>query len=355
MHRSLYAPILVAFALAVALISGRTVARSAPVEYAIVDLGTLGGAESRAYALNNRGQVAGQADTAELKSGGDPIHHAFQWQAGRMQDLGTLGGDNSTARGENDLGEVVGDSDRHSGRSGAFRWRSQDGMTEVRAPAGITAVSDIILGANAINNKGQVTGTGRLDSEPTAFVWERGHLKLQWFTPGRGMGINDRGEIAGAALDDEGTGAPALWRFNGTRLRAPRLLVPQESPTRGFANCINERGVVGGQLDGTACLWTASGLIGLGVLPGLRASTALSVNGHADVVGVAYNISARDDAPDRRAFLWRPGAGMLDLNLLVPDGSGWVLEAATGINNRGQIAGTGLHNDVRRGFLLTPQ
>ena len=35
--------------------------------------------------------------------------------------------------------------------------------------------------------------------------------------------------------------------------------------------------------------------------------------------------------------------------------SGWKLQNALGINARGQIIGNGIHNGIRRGFLLTPR
>jgi len=44
------------------------------------------------------------------------------------------------------------------------------------------------------------------------------------------------------------------------------------------------------------------------------------------------------------AFLYTDAAGMRDLNDLIPAGSGWFLQRATGINDRGQIVGFGRHN-----------
>ena len=69
------------------------------------DLGTLGGKESAATAVNERGQVIGESTTA----GG--ATHAFLWQDGKMRDLGTLGGQSSSPTAINDVGQVVGASD----------------------------------------------------------------------------------------------------------------------------------------------------------------------------------------------------------------------------------------------------
>lgn len=83
----------------------------------IVDLGTLGGTWSFAVALNSRGQVVGESQSA----GGDP--HAFSWtRAGGMVDLGTIGGPSSSATAVNDRGRVVGSSDLASGEDHATLW-----------------------------------------------------------------------------------------------------------------------------------------------------------------------------------------------------------------------------------------
>lgn len=54
------------------------------------------------------------------------------------------------------------------------------------------------------------------------------------------------------------------------------------------------------------------------------------------------------------AFLYRWGR-MVDLNTLIPHPSNWTLTAANGINDSHLIVGTGLHNGVQRGFVLTPK
>jgi probable HAF family extracellular repeat protein len=69
-----------------------------------IDLGTLGGTESSATAVNEHGQVVGWSLIA-----GDAATHAFSWtKEGGMVDLGTLGGTDSLAVAVNDRGQVVG-------------------------------------------------------------------------------------------------------------------------------------------------------------------------------------------------------------------------------------------------------
>jgi len=75
------------------------------------DLGTLGGPDSEAVAINERGQVVGWADTRATDKDGDPIPHAFLSQNGKMRDLGTLGGPSSRATTINERGQVIGSAD----------------------------------------------------------------------------------------------------------------------------------------------------------------------------------------------------------------------------------------------------
>jgi probable HAF family extracellular repeat protein len=56
-----------------------------------VDLGTLGGSSSVAYAVNESGAIVGEAQTgASYPGGGGPISHAFLFYGGQMQDLNDL-------------------------------------------------------------------------------------------------------------------------------------------------------------------------------------------------------------------------------------------------------------------------
>ena len=68
----------------------------------MVDLGTLGGDTSAAYAINQQGQVVGVS--APVKN--DYGFHAFLWDDGTMTDLGTFGPGNRSAEAINDHGQV---------------------------------------------------------------------------------------------------------------------------------------------------------------------------------------------------------------------------------------------------------
>ena len=87
----------------------------------VTDLGTLGGTNSGASAINDKGQAAGWS----LTSSGE--HHAFLWTVtGGMRDLGTLGGTNSVAGAINNNGQVVGDIMTASMDSRATLWEVED-------------------------------------------------------------------------------------------------------------------------------------------------------------------------------------------------------------------------------------
>ena len=76
--------------------------------------------------------------------------------------------------------------------------------------------------------------------------------------------------------------------------------------------------------------------------------SALAVNDKGQVVG--WSGTGENNS---RAFFWQDGF-MLDLNSLLPAGSGWHLIEARGINNQGMIVGTAMINGASRAFLLAP-
>ena len=79
-------------------------------------------------------------------------------------------------------------------------------------------------------------------------------------------------------------------------------------------------------------------------------STAWAINSGGQVVGASYVTPGTI-----HAFLWEKGIGIVDLNNLIPPGSGFYLESAYYLNDRGQISGNAiLDNGQERAYLLTP-
>ena len=96
-------------------------AQAQVVEYMATDLGTLGGVQSEASAINNLCQIVGWSGTFVAQS------HAFLWEDGVMMDLGTLGGNSDTfATDINNRGQIVGSSRTSAGEEHAFLW--EDGV-----------------------------------------------------------------------------------------------------------------------------------------------------------------------------------------------------------------------------------
>jgi probable HAF family extracellular repeat protein len=107
------------------------------------------------------------------------------------------------------------------------------------------------------------------------------------------------------------------------------------------AFAINNAGQIVGQSDPTgdattyAVLWQNGAITNLGTLPGDVSSMANDINAQGQVVGTSCDVNF-----NCRAFLWDHGV-MIDLNSLIPVDSPLYLTDAEGINDRGQIAGTG--------------
>jgi probable HAF family extracellular repeat protein len=182
----------------------------------MVALGTLGGKTSSAQAINSRGQIVGSSTTARGTS------HAFLWQSGRMRDLGTLGGKQSSALDINDNGQVIGSSTTASGALHGFLWQ-KGRMVDIGTLGGTESRAD------AINNRGQIVGSSTVapgpdpnnpseDPDPGPsmhpFLWQNGRKIDLGSLPGRpvsvGVAINDRGDITGVASWRASTGNAAM-------------------------------------------------------------------------------------------------------------------------------------------------
>jgi probable HAF family extracellular repeat protein len=283
----------------------------------IINLGTLGGNESSAFSVNNRGQVVGVA----VNTIPDPFSflatqlRAFLWENGAMQDLGTLGGPEGWALFINERGQVAGFS---------------------------------------LTNFTPNPTTGFPTQNP--FLWEQGtmlDLGTLGGTVGAPNGLNNRGQVVGASnLAGDVTFHPFLWTKTGGLQDLGTF-----GGNFGAANAINEAGDVVGFATNTddqavfAFLWRNGVLTDLGALNGDDCSVARYINSSRQIVGASFSCAGGPS----NASLWQNGGHGINLNTFVPPGSDLTLTDADFINNRGEIAGAGvLPNGDTHAFLLIP-
>jgi probable HAF family extracellular repeat protein len=336
---------------------------AAQVTYQVTDLGTLGGSASQALGLNDRGQVVGLSSVP-----GDAEFHMFLWRRGKMIDLGTLGGPNSVGWSINNSGEVVGVAELPQTQEA--RVLCQDGfvsginvcraaMWDGKALKDLGTFGGPDSVAFSINEHHQVTGGADTADSVHAFIWDKQTL-TDLGTPrgidSAGLAINDRGQVAVNAhislIVNPNLGQPDFHAFLWASGEFTDLGTLGGSAS--FAVGMNNRAQVVGYafLDGDqafdAFLWEDGLMRDLGVLPGDFIAQANGINERGEVIGSSVG------GQGLRPFIWKDGQ-MTDLNTLISPDSGWQLLGARAINNRGQIAGFGLHNGVRHAFLLTPK
>ncbi len=209
-------------------------------------------------------------------------------------DIGTLGRlstSSSYGLGINNNYVIVGKSTTATGTYHAFSWNGH--MTDLGAFKG--GYSE----ARGINNSGQIVGdsTTVLNQKFHAFLYSNGSM--------RDLGTLGGTDSYGMAINNAGT-------------------------VTGYSNTANNAAIHGFVFDG-------SSMLDLPTLGGDMAQ-ATAINDFGTVVGWSY--TAGNAA--KHAFLYGPNInGVVDLNLVISNStvSGWTLNSAWAINNRGEIAG----------------
>lgn len=298
-------------------------------------LGTLGGANSFAHDVNDRGDIVGWSDSAAYG-----VEHAFVLRnGGDMEDLGAILGYIPTrAYGINEHGEVVGVLMKDSGQQldplQALYW-TPDGTLqgmhkkpsnmhqwewESAGPSGTWSF------AHAINNSGGIGGTSccKYTATPFAAWWSHAYgepISIPVAGPGysiphqRGYDINAANHMVGSYSY---TNSKAyLYRIGDT------LSFPLSSASAAFG--INDKDHVVGWyhkpsnepngMDKRAFFW--NGATGdsepLGVLPVGRESIAYEVNNLEFVAGWMDVDAAQANYYRKAAFIWHRDFGMIEL------------------------------------------
>jgi probable HAF family extracellular repeat protein len=304
--------------------------------YAVTDLGTLSGNRvSKAYALNNAGVAAGTSSnpTAAI---------AVMFSGGKATSISTLQSSVSVATAINGSGQIVGWNSFNSSPSfdpQAFLF-SSGSMKNINSPSLFPSGTEAL----GINNFGAVVGTGYLTSSNfRAFLYSGGQMK-DIGPPGAyqasAVAINTAGQILGGYSLTSGAAGEFLYS-NGQMTTLP---VPAgSSGVSAFA--ISDNGVIVGAVyfssgaPAHAARFSNGVWTDLGAIPGAGSSTAKAINIAGQIVGTAIFAQTQyhPPKPGKHVPFISTASGLVDLNTLIPSGTGFVLTDAVGINDSGQI------------------
>ncbi len=235
-------------------------------------LPTLGGPNGAATMINNRGEVAGLAETTSPDPNPACAVSQFKpviWERGQIHELPTYPGEDGAAIGINDNGQAVGVSGPCAAfnpnlglyllDSHALLWEKDGSVHDLGnlgGPAGTFGGNH----ACSINNQGQVVGHSDLTGDTTfhAYRWtkETGMRDIGTLKGGfasAALGINDGGQVGGISLDENFNETAFLWE-NG-QMTDLNTLIPAGSPLFLIeAAKINSNGeIVGLALLKSAC------------------------------------------------------------------------------------------------------
>jgi probable HAF family extracellular repeat protein len=227
----------------------------------LTDLGTLGGMYSTATAINNNGQIAGNSTLP-----GESGTHAFLYSGGTMLDLGSLAGTNSYAAAISSNGLIAGSSQTYSNyATHAFLYNGR--ILDLGVLAGYPNSY-----ATGVNANGQVAGHSDVQLSQTetashAFIYRDGGIEdLNDLIPANAgwvletaTAINDAGQIVGTGT------------LNG--LPAQGFVL---TPYSGGATSCNITGLTWPARELTFLIEdSSSGLQGIAISSSLNASAAI--------------------------------------------------------------------------------
>ncbi len=309
--------------------------------YTVLDLGTLGGPASAAFGLNSSGRAVGVSPLANANWRG------FASGAGPAQQINPLPGDSQCwGFGVSLNGSLIAES-----------FNTGDTVVHGILFSGGSSISLGAMSPRGINALGTIVGH-QLTQDPTLgpvhapVIWQNGSmspLPTLGGTFGFASSVNDADWVVGWTMPtDDSAYRATLWINN-----SPTDLGTLGGTASQAYAISNSRAVAGwgrtasGAMHAMLLSLTASGAVAtrtdLGTLDG-STSVGYAVNASSWVAGTSGG----------RAFLWRAGGPLIDLNTLISPASGWVLEQAWAITDSGLIAGAGTKDGWPRGFILSP-
>jgi probable HAF family extracellular repeat protein len=308
-----------------------------------------------ARGINSRGDVAGYFTSNSGQTSG------FVWSDGTLTTLPPLPGHtHSIAQDIGDSGLIAGYSGPFTSPDKAVVWSSPPRPQ----PQALGTFGGPWSSANGVSSNGLVSGWAQVEETSSrfhGFVYDGSAMRDVGLLAGGvvtdladvnadGMAVGIGQTIEGhfrAILVDPAEGILDLGTLGGVTSEAEAISDAGHITGRaqiGVPNAATFEGIVR-----HAFLWHEGRILDLGTLPGLIESRGMGVNSAGQVVGQANNASLTMYAP----FRWQDGA-MIDLNSLLPPGSGWVLRTANAINESGWIVGEGTFNGQPRAYVLRP-
>lgn len=349
--------------------------------YQIVDLGTLGGTQSFALDVNNNRQVTGNSLVTSEPGSTGSLLRAYLWTSGSMTNLGPLpgAGTNRFARGYavNDAGTVVGEFNNDSSRAFVYTGGVMNGLTRLAGDNDNGVAHDI-------NNSNVIVGISSNGTASRPTMWtsngmayvpaDLGSIAGTATSTGRAWAINDAGVAVGLSQNAGATSQATRWSGGtvtnlGSLGDGTRFGQAYGLNDNGLIVGASQNGVTVGILTGTssttpitrAFRWQNGTMtelppFNLYVSPG---NTGPTTNYHSEAkdvndAGLIVGNSQRIASSPAVATAWINGFPV-DLNTVIPAGSGWTLLSAEGINDQGDIVGFGTLNGASRAFMLTAQ
>ena len=318
----------------------------------IVDLGDYSGNnELTALALDGQGDVVGISSQSTIAASQLGVY----WAGGQFTPLTPLLSQNengSEGYAISSDGWAVGDSQQ---LQGTFSSANPGGPPEAvlwkagnySEPVDLGRLSgDVASIATGINASHQIIGISYASTTVIhAFLWQNGTMSTIGSLGGSetyALQIDDAGQIVGYGTTASGADHAFLWQ-NGTMTDLGTL----SGGTGSTAASINQTGLIVGystDVGGAtqAVTWANGKIAELAGLPAGGSSLASGVNDSGAIVG----------SSDGHAVIWTDGT-VIDLNSLLPVGSGWTLTSATAINDEGDVIGQGTDNGASAAFELT--
>jgi len=360
-----------------------------PASYTVIDLGTLGGANSFSYSINNSGMVAGGSNTPGQN---DPVAQtAFIWYGKQPISLGTLGGaacpdcsSEGSAASANGTVALLSETAAADPNGEDFcelnvnrpTRTNHQCLAAIWRNGSLSTLPTLAGGNNAeaffMNKEGEAVGVSEIgtpDATCATPFQVRRFEAVKWAPDGTPTRLaplagdtvsfaftnNDRGEAVGFSgvcsnvllPPFVGPSAPhaIMWDINGT---PHDLGNPPGGAGNNVAVGINNRDQAtmnSVMSDGTIHAFVVSKGVpqDLGTYPADAFITVAPCCNNINDLGQIAGFSI-DSNFNQRALLWESkDQPAIDLNALIPQGSPWYLLLPGGIDDAGAIAATALN------------